>query len=77
MLSPTSEKIVIQTGILRSTETDADLAIVVGHELAHNTMGHYDKKQINGLLGAVGGGAHRWRLFARRHFDRRRIFRTT
>jgi Zn-dependent protease with chaperone function len=50
-------KIVIQTGILRSTKTDSDLAVIVGHELAHNTMGHYDKKRINGLLGAVGGGA--------------------
>ncbi len=49
-------RIVIQTGILRSTQSDADLAIIVGHELAHATMGHYDKKQINSLIGAVGGG---------------------
>jgi hypothetical protein len=50
-------KIVIQTGILRMTRSDSDLAVIVGHELAHNTMGHYDKKRINSLLGAVGGGA--------------------
>lgn len=48
-------KIVIQTGILRSTRTDAEVAIIVGHELAHNTMGHYRKKRMNGLVGAVGG----------------------
>ncbi len=50
-------KIVIQTGILHWTQTDADVATIVGHELAHVTMGHYDKKQINGLIGALGGSA--------------------
>lgn len=49
-------KIVIQTGFLRLLRTDADLAVLVGHELGHNTMGHYGKKRINSLLGAVGGG---------------------
>jgi predicted Zn-dependent protease len=48
-------KIVIQSGWLRLTRTEADLAAVVGHELAHNTMGHYRKKQLNGFIGAVGG----------------------
>ncbi len=48
-------KIVIQTGILRSTRTEADLAVIVGHELAHNTMGHYHKKRMNGLVGAFSG----------------------
>jgi membrane-associated protease RseP (regulator of RpoE activity) len=48
-------KIVIQSGWLRLTQTEADLAAVVGHELAHNTMGHYRKKQLNGFIGAVGG----------------------
>lgn len=49
-------KIVIQTGILRLTRTESDLAVIVGHELGHNTMGHYGKRRINSLLGAVGGG---------------------
>ena len=49
-------KIVIQTGILRLTRTESDLAVIVGHELGHSTMGHYGKKRINSLLGAVGGG---------------------
>ena len=50
-----NEKIVIQSGILRVTQSDADLAVIVGHELAHVTMGHYGKKLQNALLGAVGG----------------------
>lgn len=48
-------RIVVQTGYLRLTKTEADLAVVVGHELGHNTMGHYRKKQLNSLIGAVGG----------------------
>jgi len=48
-------KIVIQTGILRISRTDAQLAVVVGHELAHVNMGHYQKKQQNALLGQFGG----------------------
>jgi predicted Zn-dependent protease len=48
-------KIAIQSGILRVTRSDADLAIVLGHELAHVTMGHYDKTTINGLVGMAGG----------------------
>lgn len=51
------KKIVIQTGIMRLTKTDSDLATIVGHELGHVTMGHYDKKQINSLIGALGGTA--------------------
>ncbi len=50
-------KIVIQSGWLRLTRTEADVAVVVRHELAHNTMGHYRKKRTNGLLGAIGGSA--------------------
>lgn len=50
-------RIVIQTGILRITRSESDLAVIVGHELAHNTMGHYRKKRVNSLLGTVGGSA--------------------
>jgi hypothetical protein len=50
-------KIVIQTGFLRMLRTEGDLAVLVGHELGHNTMGHYRKKRMNGLVGAVGGSA--------------------
>ncbi len=49
------KKIVIQSGILRMLRTDADLATIVGHELAHVNMGHYQKKLQNALLGEFGG----------------------
>jgi hypothetical protein len=48
-------KIVIQTGILRLTRTEADVAAILGHELAHVTMGHYRKQRTNALLGSIGG----------------------
>jgi predicted Zn-dependent protease len=40
---------------LRITKTDAELALIVGHELGHVTMGHYQKRTINGLIGEFGG----------------------
>jgi Zn-dependent protease with chaperone function len=49
-------KIVIQTGILRMTRSESDVAVIVGHELAHVTMGHYQKQRMNSLVGAIGGG---------------------
>jgi Zn-dependent protease with chaperone function len=49
------KKIVIQSGILRIARTDDQLAVIVGHELAHVNMGHYQKKLQNSLLGEFGG----------------------
>ena len=49
------KRIVIQSGIFRLTRTDADLATIVGHELAHVNMGHYQKKLQNMIMGAMGG----------------------
>lgn len=50
-----SKKIMIYSGILRVAQSDADLAVIVGHELAHVNMGHYEKKMQNALLGELGG----------------------
>jgi Zn-dependent protease with chaperone function len=50
-----AKKIVIQSGILRVAQTDAQLAVVIGHELAHVNLGHYGKRTQNMLLGAMGG----------------------
>ncbi|MEP7030582.1 MAG: M48 family metalloprotease [Pseudolabrys sp.] len=50
-------KIVIQSGILRVTRSDADLAAIIGHELAHVTMGHYQKKLVNTTAGQLAGAA--------------------
>jgi len=49
------KRIVIYSGILRIAQTDAELASIVGHELAHVTMGHVTKRQQNRTAGAVGG----------------------
>jgi len=49
------KKIVIQSGIVDIAKTDAQLAVVIGHELAHVNLGHLDKQRMNQLLGAAGG----------------------
>ena len=49
------KKIVIYSGMLRIARTDDELAVLVGHELAHVNMGHYQKKLQNAVLGALGG----------------------
>jgi Zn-dependent protease with chaperone function len=50
-------KIVIYSGIVALMKTDAQLAHLIGHELAHANLGHGDKKQFNRILGIIGGGA--------------------
>lgn len=43
----------ITSGMMRFTGTDEELATVVGHELAHNLMGHIDSKRGNAALGLL------------------------
>jgi beta-barrel assembly-enhancing protease len=50
-----SDKITIFAGIVALARTDAQLAQVIGHELAHANLGHSDKKRLNMLLGMAGG----------------------
>lgn len=47
------KQVVITKGMMRFIETDDELALVVGHELAHNTMNHVPKKIRNYWLGAI------------------------
>lgn len=47
------KQVVITTGMMRFTENDQELALVVGHELAHNLMGHIEKQVGNRLLGTL------------------------
>lgn len=51
------KKIVIYSGIADLAKTDAQLAHVVGHELAHANLGHLDKRRFNQVLGWLGGSA--------------------
>lgn len=49
------KKIVINSSILQVARSEAQLALVIGHELAHANLGHIEKKKVNALLGKVGG----------------------
>lgn len=46
-------RIVITKGMMRFTETDNELAVVIAHELAHNAMGHHKAKMQNYVLGSL------------------------
>jgi len=47
------KRTVFFAGMMEFAKTDEELAIVVGHEIAHNHMGHLLKKQGNALLGSI------------------------
>ncbi len=51
----TDDEIVVHSSILRLAHTDAQLALVVGHELAHSNLGHLSKQRANAILGWAGG----------------------
>lgn len=43
----------VATGMMRFVEDDDELALIVGHEVSHNAMGHIDAKTRNSLLGTL------------------------
>ncbi|MFB3074502.1 MAG: M48 family metalloprotease [Candidatus Methylomirabilales bacterium] len=43
----------VTSGMIRFAETDEELALVVGHELAHNALDHITKQIGNVLLGTL------------------------
>jgi len=45
--------IVITQGMMDFVSTDDELALVLGHELAHNSMRHINAKRINALGGLI------------------------
>jgi predicted Zn-dependent protease len=47
-------KVGLHTGIFKVARTDAELAAVIGHELAHVVAGHSGERMSTGLLGTVG-----------------------
>jgi peptidase M48-like protein/PDZ domain-containing protein len=55
--STDGKKITIHSAIVELASTDAQLAQVIGHELAHANLGHLDKKTFNSALGWLGGSA--------------------
>ncbi|EFK10606.1 peptidase, M48 family [delta proteobacterium NaphS2] len=50
-------KVVIYSGILPITKTEAGLAVVMGHEIAHAIARHGDERMSQGLLVQTGGMA--------------------
>ena len=49
------DNVVLHSGMLRFAASDAELAAVVGHEIAHNAMGHIEAKSANAMAGAGVG----------------------
>ncbi len=45
--------IFITSGMMRFIETDEELALIIGHEFAHNQMEHVQKSQGNAALGMI------------------------
>ncbi len=46
-------QVVITTGMIRFAESDTELALVVGHEISHNALGHIKKKTVNAIPGMI------------------------
>ena len=46
-------KIVITTGMLDFTASDAELALVIGHEIAHNALGYVDDMLLRNILDGI------------------------
>ncbi len=46
----TGSKILVTSGMIKFCKTDDELALVLGHEMAHNHMSHISSKMTNGLL---------------------------
>ena len=51
------QSIFVTRPMLRVATTEDELALVLAHELAHNTEGHSKSKKTNAALGMLGGGA--------------------
>lgn len=49
------KNIIITRGMLNFTKTDEELALVLSHELAHNSMGHVKSKTQNAVVGGLIG----------------------
>lgn len=47
-------KVAVYTGIFKVAKTDADLAVVIGHEVAHVAAGHGNERVSQQLLAAGG-----------------------
>jgi hypothetical protein len=44
-------RVVVTSGMIRSTERDDELAMMVAHEVGHNVLGHMGKKRVGAAVG--------------------------
>lgn len=49
------KNIVVYKGMMDFFKTDEEIALVLSHELAHNSMKHIDAKQKNAVVGGIFG----------------------
>ncbi len=49
------ENVVVTSGMMRFLEGDDELAVIIGHELAHNFMDHLNANNTNRMAGALVG----------------------
>ena len=49
------QRVVIYRGLMDFFKTDEEAALVIAHELAHNSMKHIDSKKKNAAIGGVAG----------------------
>ena len=49
------KRVAVSTGMMRFVEADEDLALIIGHELAHNARKHIESKLGNQLIGGLIG----------------------
>ena len=47
------KQVIVQRGMMRFAQSDTELALVVSHEIAHNSMGHMRAKMTNYALGSI------------------------
>lgn len=50
------EMIFVNMGMIRFADKDEELATIIGHELAHNVMGHIPKKEMHFTLAEILDG---------------------
>ena len=49
------KRIVLMRGIIEFSRSDGEIALIVGHELAHNVLNHIQKKTTQVTVGILGG----------------------
>ena len=48
--------IYVLSGMLGFVKSDDELALIIGHEMGHDTMSHVRMKETNAVIGTVAGG---------------------